>query len=482
MPVGWVLGYLLCHGLAMVLFPSHARTLSFAFLAATPLLAALACLRRCRGHAAVGGWAALALAMLLWAGGMAAAMYHEVFLGGVNTTPGLSMLLYVLYGVPLTFVLASPGREVIHARIVDGVLAAVLGYLFFVHTFSFATLDDATSDGLAHLRRMFDVENVFVAAFALVRYRACERASLQPFFRALAVFSVVYLVTAGYFNHSQAEDDYGALVDVVVDVPFALLAWMAWRRRDAATVRPSSRRLALVVRAGSPLIMPLSLLVVSALIARHHLSLAVSGFVVAVVGYGLRSVLTQVWTFERQDTLRQLARIDGLTGLANRRQFDEILQREWNRARRSGGELALLMIDIDHFKQLNDAFGHPEGDRCLRAVAQVLAASATRATEWVARYGGEEFVVVLAQDTAVAPRERAEALRVAVERLGLAAAEPGAVVTVSVGVAMCRPAGDDPAALLRAADAALYEAKRAGRNRVAIGASAALSPADARPA
>jgi len=187
----------------------------------------------------------------------------------------------------------------------------------------------------------------------------------------------------------------------------------------------------------------------------------------ATLGYGLRSVLTQVRSLEKQEQLGKLAQIDSLTGLSNRRQFEETLRREWNRARRSGDGLALLMIDIDHFKQLNDKFGHQTGDVSLRAVAQALASSATRASDVVARYGGEEFAVVLPSITADGACIIAETMRIAVERLQLISQAPNGQVTVSIGVGFVQPhAMDDSSTLIAAADAALYEAKHAGRNRV----------------
>lgn len=466
--MGLSLLYLLCHGLAIWLFPGHAKTLSFAFLMVCPLLAGLACLRRCRGSAAMDSWIALALGMLLWAGGMAVNMYQETVLVHAAVTPGASMFLYVLYGVPLTFALASPGNEAGHVRIVDGALAVVLGYLFLVHTFTFATMSDATEEGAVNLRLMFDIENAFIALFALVRYLASDDEARHDFFRALVIYAFTYLAVAGYINHFQDESFFGGYIDLLIDVPFLVLA-IAVSRRKRPLVRPRvSRRLAHIVRAGSPLMLPLTLLVVSSLILHSNRGFAVAGFVVATLGYGLRSVLTQVRSFERQDQLGQLARVDPLTGLANRRQFDETLRQEWNRARRSGSGLALLMIDIDHFKQLNDTFGHPAGDACLREVAQVLAASAARSSEWLARYGGEEFVVVLPSSTLDDARAVAQAMRASVERLRLVAPEPGGVVTVSIGVGFQESiATDDPSVLVAAADAALYDAKHAGRNRVA---------------
>jgi hypothetical protein len=367
--------YVVAHGVALVLLPAHAQTLSYSFLIGAPLLAAAACVRRSLGSEAVVGWVALAVGMVLWAGGMAMNMYQEVGLGNADSTPGISMLLYVLYGVPLTFAMAHPRHAPWFLSVIDGAMALLLGYLFFVYTFSFVTITDASDAGVDSLRRMFDIENLFIAGFALLRWLASEDRSRRAFFGALSLFACVYLVVAAYINHFGSETSYGSLVDLLIDVPFLVLAVVAWRRSPVRPVEVS-RRLALGVRAGSPLILAISLLVMSALLVRAHPMLAVAGFAFATLGSGLRSVLMQVRSLEQQDRLDVLARVDGLTGVANRRQFDQVLQAEWNRSRRSGQGIALLMVDIDHFKVFNDRYGHPLGDACLRAVAAALAGCA----------------------------------------------------------------------------------------------------------
>lgn len=462
--------YVLCHGLALLL-PGHAPALSFTFLVAAPTLAALACLRRMHRSDARVGWFALAVGMLLWAGGMSLNMYQEIGLGTPDATPGASMLFYVLYGVPLTFAMAHPRHEPWYLFLIDGALALVLGYLFFVHTFSFATLSDAPDPGLGSLRMMFDIENLFIAVFALVRYLASEDAPRRVFFRALTLYAWLYMAVAFYINHFATDASYGGASDLLIDLPFLLLAVMALRD-DPQPVDATPRRLALAVRAGSPLILPAALLVVSTVMVQAHPQLAVVGFALATLGSGLRGVVMQVRAMERQDQLNVLARVDALTGVANRRAFDQALQAEWSRARRSGQGMALLMVDIDHFKQFNDRFGHPLGDACLRAVATALAGCATRGSDVVARYGGEEFAVVASGTTRDGALALAETLRMAVERLRLATTDPvGSVgVTISIGVThVAQTALPDPAALLAATDAALYEAKRAGRNRVVEG-------------
>jgi diguanylate cyclase (GGDEF)-like protein len=168
-------------------------------------------------------------------------------------------------------------------------------------------------------------------------------------------------------------------------------------------------------------------------------------------------------------SLARLSSLDGLTGVANRRAFDEALDVEWRRGGRSGTSLALILVDIDHFKAFNDTYGHQGGDDCLRRVASTLAQSAARAGEMVARYGGEEFVILLPGTDGAGAAALAETLRARVEALGIphAASASAAVVTLSAGVAATVPGeAGSPAGLVKDADGALYAAKKAGRNRV----------------
>ncbi|MDQ0456921.1 diguanylate cyclase [Rhizobium paknamense] len=167
-------------------------------------------------------------------------------------------------------------------------------------------------------------------------------------------------------------------------------------------------------------------------------------------------------------TLEKAAFTDALTGLFNRRAFDDRLTVEFARARRAREPLSLLMVDIDHFKQFNDHYGHQRGDDCLRAVAGALGVAARRGTDIAARYGGEEMALVLPGTDAAGANEVAERYCRAVRALGLDhAASPRGMVTVSVGVAVILPeAGDRPDDLIAAADSALYRAKHAGRDCV----------------
>lgn len=165
--------------------------------------------------------------------------------------------------------------------------------------------------------------------------------------------------------------------------------------------------------------------------------------------------------------LAVLSVTDALTRLANRRRFDETLDREWRRARREGASLAVLMIDVDRFKLLNDRFGHARGDEVLQAIARSVEASLRRPGDLAARYGGEEFVAILPATDITGALVIAERIRARVEAGDGWNGLPSA--TVSIGVSVVRPkTGWVPSDLVAAADKALYCAKNAGRNRVAV--------------
>ena len=174
----------------------------------------------------------------------------------------------------------------------------------------------------------------------------------------------------------------------------------------------------------------------------------------------------------QRELLSTLALVDGLTGIPNRRSFDERLDLEWRRAARTGERLCLAMIDIDRFKAFNDTFGHLAGDECLRRVASVMSEALTRAGDFVARYGGEEFACILMSIDEPGLLAVCEKLRATVASLRIPheASRVEPYVTISIGAASCTPTKDtEPESIIALADEQLYRAKSEGRNRVSSG-------------
>lgn len=170
--------------------------------------------------------------------------------------------------------------------------------------------------------------------------------------------------------------------------------------------------------------------------------------------------------------LQRLMNSDGLTGLSNRRHFDEYLELEWRRSTREQTQISLLMIDVDYFKAYNDAFGHLEGDEALRQVAKAIRANSSRPSDLPARYGGEEFALVLPNTSPGGARLLAEKLRQTIAGMNIPHIAPsqGSSLTVSIGLATVVPqVGSHSRQLIQTADQGLYAAKHNGRNQVAVG-------------
>jgi diguanylate cyclase (GGDEF)-like protein len=191
-------------------------------------------------------------------------------------------------------------------------------------------------------------------------------------------------------------------------------------------------------------------------------------FNVAVVRARVR---TQLTVKRQADAMRELTLTDALTGVANRRHFNDTLELEWRRCARSGMPLAAIMIDIDHFKRYNDAYGHQAGDLCLQQVAAAMKRCAARPQDLLARYGGEEFILLLPQEGLAGATAGARRILDEVDALALphAASPTSSVVSVSMGVAAIAPGETaDPDLLIRSADEQLYRAKQHGRNRYSV--------------
>jgi two-component system chemotaxis family response regulator WspR len=181
---------------------------------------------------------------------------------------------------------------------------------------------------------------------------------------------------------------------------------------------------------------------------------------------------------EANRALQKLSSLDGLTGIANRRTFDETLSKEWNRAVRDQKPLGLIMLDIDFFKLYNDYYGHQGGDDCLKKVAKGLEAAINRDADFLARYGGEEFSAILPDTDIQGAVKVAEEMRQSIKSLRIehANSKISDIVSISIGVASMIPQNDtEPETLIAAADQALYKAKEEGRDRIISGLSGAAA-------
>jgi diguanylate cyclase (GGDEF)-like protein len=180
-------------------------------------------------------------------------------------------------------------------------------------------------------------------------------------------------------------------------------------------------------------------------------------------------VKTHLELKRRGDILEMLSSMDSLTGVPNRRRFDEFLESEWRRAIRNQTSISLVMIDIDFFKQYNDRYGHAAGDECLKRVAKTLSDSTHRSHDLLARYGGEEFAVVLPETDMEGATLLAERMRTNVEKIDIRHEDSDVArhITISLGVAAQVPSTESASgSFIRSADKALYKAKHLGRNQV----------------
>jgi diguanylate cyclase (GGDEF)-like protein len=475
--------FVLLHASAIFFLPAFAMQASYVFLLGAPALACVAALRRSArdGWRHSRGWMLTALAMALWTLGMLASLRQDLLLDNANAAPGDSTLLFILFGVPIVLAVSASYVEGESAllRVIDAALALALGYLFYVHTFSLLTLHGAGSMTQALLvATMFDAENLFLLVASAIRLSAADRRGERHFYRAMTVFTALYTVITFYYNHFVAlgdHPDFGSLRDPLIDLAFLALAIEAWHDHEPAPhARQPSPGLVRFVRSASPLLMALALLVVAIIVLRERFYLGVAGIVVAVLGYGARTTLTQVQHIKTEEGLQQrshafevMAHTDSLTGLPNRRALDEVLEHAWTQTGPDRHRITVLMIDIDYFKQLNDRCGHPAGDACLRRISEALAGAVGRRDDVLGRYGGEEFALVMSGASLQAGLVVAERLRHTVESLAIShSGSPLGVVTVSVGVASALPGEKPLDALIATADSALYEAKRRGRNQV----------------
>ncbi|WP_440224495.1 GGDEF domain-containing protein [Dokdonella sp. MW10] len=431
---------------------------------------------RVRWYLVAGGFA-------LWIAGYAASSYSQ--LTGANGSLALPyLLIFALRAIPWFFALVRTSDRTVlpHTRLFDvgqAILFATTATLFYYPQLLGGSdqVSPLTGDRAAHFH---DLVNGILALLAWVFMNLQPNEEERRFTRNLAILLVSYALSALVVNHiiiDEIAPPPGSLLFMLGTIPVVLYILASLQgRADTDAQRPlargTTRRAALLF---VPAFMPTACIVMAFALAPRDPGVAAILAALAIALYAGSSVLTQIAQGQSQaewirahDSMARLARIDPLTGLANRRHFTEELHSRWTTCSEAGCYLSALFVDVDHFKQYNDARGHSEGDLCLQRVAHRLAGcEVPREKDLVARYGGEEFVLLLSN---LSPQETARVAERIREWVFDANFEhpqsPLGRISVSVGAASTLPtrAANDVTALISEADAALYMAKSRGRN------------------
>jgi diguanylate cyclase (GGDEF)-like protein len=423
--------------------------------------------------------------------GQLSSTYDEVTLRTHTQTTAINAdFLFFIYGIPVLLVICSGSsvgalRPLVWLDIAQAMLASALAYLqIFSALPTFGARIPITSKELMYL---YDGENLLLAGAVTLRLLSSRRGEEKRFYEVLAGYLWVYAVTAvmlGYFELVRHVPE--GIQDALWGVPYlALLGFLVSRVRLSPALSEASQSepiFALLLSNLSPVFFTLAIVVMGVRVSPSHSWFGCTCIILAVTLYGIRAALLQSKYVRSQEDLtkaasalllanerfRELSLRDGLTGIPNRRRFDEALQQEWKRSTRTRQDLSLLMIDIDCFKALNDFYGHQTGDHCLRVVAQNIQAGLNRTEHLVARYGGEEFAIILPGANKEGALFKAEEIRHSISQLNFPnmRSEVGRVVTVSIGIcAGPSDASSSPEEFLKRADQALYFAKSNGRNQ-----------------
>lgn len=464
-------------------FESASESISYFFFLAFSLSASVAAGWRAAKSTAGERrkWIFMSIAFAIWLTATVTAAWAYFLEHASPNVASLDDFFYFFYGVPILLAIATPddGQPLSSFFWFDGLQSVAVAFLAYIAIFSAVPFSRGPLHPMpiSRLIWVYDGENLILAMFATARLVVTYRAvAFRRFFQILTAFLWLYGISAAIYNHIVAAFIDAGRLDVLVDIPLAVFVYLALfvttPEADRKTT-PVRTRMALFLDSVRPIVLGLALVILSLVVAREHFKTAIVAILGAFAIYGMRSAMlqsrllsTQLLLETANSRLAEMTLEDGLTGIANRRCFDRRLEQEWNRAHRKRSPLSLLLIDIDHFKKLNDTHGHLVGDECLIQVAHTMRGVLNRPGDLLARYGGEEFVALLPETDEAGARSVAARLQAA-----LHATQPVASietqVTVSVGATTWRDGAQFPVEqFVETADRALYNAKQNGRNRV----------------
>ena len=433
-------------------------------------------------------WALLSVGFLLYTAGTVFAAYIDMVAHGPSTLASWDDFFYFFSGVPFLLAVSSPDDTRLFSLFfwLDVVQAAAVGWLSYLAVFGILPFSRATALPITveKLIWLFAMEAFALAILGVLRWATSPAGTRERrFYETLAIYLIAMAICQTIYNHLVIEYNDAGVWDVLTDIPFGIFAFAAalpWMEEADKEKRPMRRPAMVMVDHARPVLLGLALVALSTMVIRQHFQLGTSFIAATFLVYGIRSAVLQSRFVKAQtelekarDRLEDLAMLDGLTGVGNRRCFDQRVAAEWRRALRTRQPLSLLLIDIDHFKKLNDTYGHLVGDECLIDVAHTLAGELNRPADLLARYGGEEFVALL-PDT---DESGARSIAVRMQRT-LREKKPhpalNSAVTVSIGGTTWGDAEGTAEQLVEAADRALYRAKQNGRNRIEYQAMGAL--------
>lgn len=432
-------------------------------------------------------WRWLSAALFLWSAGQIVEAFLAHSDAASNLAVDASDFLYLIAAFPLLLAISSTSetesiRPIFYLNLSQLFLAGILTYIRLFRM----PMSPQVASGI--MLKVYAVECSLLAASAVLRLVSWSTQEERRRMRLMCEVLWMYLPVEVSLDYATKNWRLraGTLLDLLWSAPFLYAGWQAlYLPMEAEPEEPhrARRRSRMLFESMCPLLITAGIFALTASIVRHYPMLAMASIFLLLLIQGLHAGMVQVNYLAGQDLLlereqeleqanaglEQLSRLDPLTGIYNRRQFNLALDEAWRLAVRGQDPLGVLMIDVDHFKGVNDLHGHTYGDECLTAIAKLLARQGARPSDLLARYGGEEFVLLLPETDFTGAMAVAERMHHSVEAAGMVneASPFNHRLTISIGVGVCYPQpGMSAPELVDIADQALYEAKRTGRNRI----------------